>query len=56
MELTNPANVNPEFSEPTATNIDGLTMINISQGGKKLMISIGKCFSFGVRKDTSLGP
>ena len=38
MELTNPASVNPEFSEPTETNIDGVTMINIHQGGKKLII------------------
>ena len=55
MELTNPANVNPEFSEPTETNIDGLTMINISQGGKRLIIPTGKCLSFGVRKDVKFG-
>ena len=55
MELTNPASVNPEFSEPTETNIDGLTMINIRQGGKKLIIPTGKCFSFGVRKDVKFG-
>ena len=55
MELTNSANVNPEFGEPTETNIDGLTMINIRQGGKKLTIPTGKCFSFGVRKDVKFG-
>ena len=55
MELTNPASVNPEFSEPTETNIDGLTIINIRQGGKKLIIPTGKCFSSGVRKDVKFG-
>ena len=55
MELTNPANVKPGFGEPTATNIDGLTMININQGGKKLIIPTGKCFSFGVRKNVKFG-
>ena len=55
MELTNLASVNPEFSEPNSTNIDGLTMINIRQGGKKLIIPTGKCFSFGVRKDVKCG-
>ena len=55
MELTNPASVNPEFSEPTTTNIDGLMMINIHQGEKKLVISTGKCFFFGVKKDVKLG-
>ena len=54
MELTNLANVNPEFGEPPATNIDGLKMINIHQGGKKLIIPTGKCFSFGVKKDMKL--
>ena len=43
------------FSEPTGTNIDGLTMINIRQGGKKLIIPTGKCFSFGMRKDVKFG-
>ena len=51
----NPASVNPEFGEPTTTNIDGLTMINIRQGGKQLVISTGKCFSFGVKKDVKFG-
>ena len=55
MELTNPASVNPEFSEPTETNIGGLTMINIRQGGKKLIIPTGKCPSFGVKKDVKFG-
>ena len=55
MELTNPASVNPEFSKPATTNIDRLRMIDIRQGGKKLIIPTGKCFSFGVRKDVKIG-
>ena len=53
MELTNPTNLKLKFSEPTSINIGNLTKITIRrEDGRPLVIPTGKCFSYGVKKDT----
>ena len=53
MELTNPTELKLKFSEPTPINIGDMKKITIRrQDGKPLVIPTGKCFSYGVKKDT----
>ena len=52
MELTNPTNSKLRFSKPAFIGIEGVKKINIqTEGGKPLVISAEKCFSYGLRKD-----
>ena len=53
MELAKPLELgNLKFSEPSSINIGGLKKITIRKDGKPLVIPTGKCFSYGVKKDT----
>ena len=54
MELAKPTELgNLKLSEPSSINIGGLKKITIrKEDGKPLVIATGKCFFFGVKKDT----
>ena len=54
MELAKPQELgNLKLSEPASINIGGLKKVTIrKEDGKPLVIPTGKCFSYGVKKDS----
>ena len=54
MELAKPQELgNLKLSEPASINIGGLKKVTIrKKDGKPLVIPTGKCFSYGVKKDS----